>query len=218
MRKILLLWILFFPLTLFSQDTKNIRKKSYYTFVYRIPADSTEKYLRQDSIPVDVYLQKTPDHTSLTDRFDETELPVGHYLLLSVDDNKIRSAIHVNTNLLVYVVNNSKNIQLAVRNKNGIEFTDPRGWIRNKPLRTDKNSGTLVVNGKPKEDDIVKIIAGNDTVFLNLSVDRDAYNTVAKQKWRIFKRSTLGRIITYIPDRVWRLIKNQRTYKRYAAA
>jgi alpha-2-macroglobulin len=211
MRGYLLLYIcLFFSSAALSQDLKTLQRKSHQTFVYRIPADSTEKYIFKDSIPINVYISREPDYVFFRQFINIDSLPKGHYLLISVDDNMIKTTIEVNTDLVVYNINNEKFIQLATRDKHGNTVSNPKGWINKKPLTYIKSSGTFKVPYSPKEDAIIKICTEKDTVFLNLEVDNDAYESTAKQRWKIFKRTTLGKVIVFLPQKLSAVFKKQR--------
>lgn len=216
MRRYLLLSICLIPIILTGQNLKNIRQKSYQAFVYRIPADSTEKYITKDSIPVDVYLDKISDHTMITDSLDISTLPRGHYLVLTIIDNKIKAEIVVNSDLIVYAINNQKFIQLAVRDKWGNAIDHPKASIRKKPLPFSESAQTFSIRYRPKENDIIKVCSATDTVFLNLDIDHENYESVAKQKWRIFKGTTAGRIITFLPNKISGLFRSRR-YKPQAS-
>ncbi len=211
-----LLLCLLLPFTLFAQDLKKLKQRSYQTFVYRIPADSTEKYLLKDSIPVDVYAARTPDYIFQGQYVNVDSLPRGHYLVLWIDDIHISAGIEVSTNLVAYPLNNEKFIQLAVRNKTGNTVLAPEAWINKKKLQYLPSAGTFKIKYKPAEDDLVKVCTATDTIFLNLDIDREN-EPVARQKWRIFKGTRLGKWLTFIPRTVGTLFRKKYRYNRYAA-
>jgi TonB-dependent SusC/RagA subfamily outer membrane receptor len=212
MRPLLLLWIFLLPVICLAQDLKFARKKSYETLVYRIPADSTAKYLKKDSIPLNVYYNRLPDYRVLTDTFDVSALPNGYYLLFSIDGNKITAKIEVNSNLMVYTLNNDKYIQLAVRDKWGNGIDHPKAWINGRTVDYLESAGVFRLRHSVKEDDIIRISSATDTVFINLKVDREAYRSVSKQRWQIFKATKVGKAISFIPGKIRGLFSSRYRY------
>ena len=76
-----------------QQPLKDARRKSHQLFVYRISADTAEKYLKSGIKQVDHLLQATPVKVLGADTAKAyyDELPVGNYLLLSVKDTLIEA-------------------------------------------------------------------------------------------------------------------------------
>lgn len=216
MRKALTV-ILLLPFIVFAQDLKKIRKKSVETLIYRIPADSSYEYIRNDSIPIDAFVNRQPTYRMLTDSINESVLPKGHYLFISVLDNEIKARLFVHSDLILYAINNDKNFQLVPRDKDGnIIREQVKAWINNKEIKF--NSGTESFCFKRiKENALIKITSLSDTAFIRLNKDEDPDISVSKQKWLLFKETGFFKLISYIPEKVGTLFKKQNNKFRFTS-
>lgn len=213
-----LLSLLFVIGTYGQQDIKNIRKKSYETYVYKLPADSAEKYMRTDSIPVNIYLEKSPHKKFLYQNIDDSLLGFGQFLLLSVDDNEIVAEIYGISNLRVVTVNNNKRVQIAVRDKDGNVVTNAKVFVDGKITDYNSAAKTFEVRKRNPDEGFVKVCATNDTTFVMLENEYEEEQTPFKQRFNNFKLTGTGKILTWLPDKIVSLFSyqyNRRKHYRY---
>src|ERR1043165_2077223 len=77
-----------------QQSLKNIRKKSWQSFVYRISADTAEKYLDKGMRSPQPYLSQPPYLVGKADSLELNKLPIGNYLVMTIDDNKLAARVY----------------------------------------------------------------------------------------------------------------------------
>jgi TonB-dependent SusC/RagA subfamily outer membrane receptor len=224
MKKILLLLTLSLCLyqTVAAQPAlRDSRRKSWTTRVYRIPADTAEKYISKGIKAVDQYLDQ-PVFTIFPSHFiDYDSLPTGHYVLITVLDNALNVEYYGSTKLQSHIINNQHRAQITVRNEEGAPYTNAEIWVDGKEANFNATSLTYKVRQKKPDNEIVKIIVPGDTVFVRFSVLKENYKTPWQQRWNRFRGSKVGRVVTWLPYKVVRLVKNKpRNWfrKRYRSA
>lgn len=201
-----------------QQSLHDARKRGWTTFVYRVPADTAEKYLTVGMKAVDHFLEQIPFTNFNSDSVMYDELPAGNYLLLSIADNELLADLFCQTKTKVYTINNQHRVQLNILDEGGKNFSNAFVWVNKESAKYNENSKTYNVVQKKPEDAIVKVVLPGDTSFFQLtSLDRN-YQSVFKQRWRRFKSTKVGYIITWLPNRIAIMIKNPPRYwfhKRY---
>lgn len=217
MKKSLALIVLLLPLYLIAQQNiKEIRKKSYETLVYKIPADSAEKYMLQDSIPVDIYLTRIPYKVFPYQAVDEDSLVAGQYLLLSVYDNEIVAEVYGISNLFVYPVNNQHRVQLAIRDKQGNSINKATVFVDGKPATYNAVANVFIVKQSNPDESFIKVYGEHDTTFLLLEGEYEIDKTPLGQRLANFKYTRMGSVVMWVPQKVSRLFGNRYSYsKRY---
>src|SRR5436190_525890 len=109
---ILIASLLAFLPVLAQQSLKDIRKRSWQSIVYRIPADTAAKYLQKSVVYPDHYLTQEPMLTDLTDSLDYETWPLGNYLIVNVVDNELVTEVYCRSDLQVTTLNNQRHVQL----------------------------------------------------------------------------------------------------------
>ncbi len=110
------LWILLFSFSCFSQNHPDkFRDKSPQIFAFRITATEAEQFIKWDSIPVGIFADREPTITFNNNLFDEDELPVGKYVLLSADGIYVKAQFVCVSNLVALNINNKSRLQLDIR-------------------------------------------------------------------------------------------------------
>jgi hypothetical protein len=218
MKRLTVILLFLLPTFLYAQqDWNKLRKKSIESFAYRISADSAEKYIKKDSIPVDVFLNYQPSFVFKTDSVDTDLLPKGLYVLLKIVDNKIESEIIGITDLVVYPLINEQIHILELRTKNGAFIANADVWVNGVKTKYNVAANNYLIKQKElPEDPFIKVYTANDTSFLSFEY-KEPNQTVSKQKWQFFKRKKIGRIITWLPDKIKNLI-NGRHYRKYKSS
>jgi TonB-dependent SusC/RagA subfamily outer membrane receptor len=198
-----------------QHDWSKLRRKSHETFAYRIPADSAEKYIKQDSIPVDIFLSQQPSFVFKTDSVSRDSLPKGHFVLLKIVDTKIDAEIVGITDLVIYPLVNQQSHLLEIRNKKGDFIVDAKAWVNGKQTRFDKNAMNYRIRQRRlPEEPLIKVYANGDTIFLSFEYE-EPRPSVLKQKWWFFKGKKVGRIVTWIPRKISDAIHGRLWRKRY---
>lgn len=204
--------------TFCQQPLQQIRKKSYQAFLYRIPADTAEKYLQKGIKEIDHYLAQTPVLVFHADSVRYDDIPVGNYLLISVLDSMIEAKYYCSTSVLPFVVNNQVKPQLQLRDEKGDFFTNAVVHINGKMVKFNAATSTYIVNDKKPDEALVRIELPGDTSFVELAIERENYRTARQQRWMRLKSTKAGRIIAWTPDKIKYFVKNKPKYwfrKRY---
>lgn len=217
MKQCLAVLLLLLPFWLAAQQNiKETRKKSYETLVYKISADSAEKYMRNDSIPIDIYLPCTPYKIFPYQAVEEDSLTVGHYLLLSIYDNEIVAEVYGISNLFVYPVNNQHRVQLAIKDKEGNTINKATVFVDGKPAAYNTDANVFIVKQSNPDESFVKVYGEHDTTFLLLEAEYETDKTPLGQRLANFKYTHVGSVVMWVPEKVSRLFGNRYSYsKRY---
>src|SRR5882724_1958927 len=214
MRKVILFACLFIPICLFSQtNLKEIRKSGYQVFAYKINADLAEKYIRQDSIDIDAFLQRSPDWIFPADSVEEKKLASGQYVLLSVADNRVIANLTGVSDLCVYTINDQQRVQLLIVDKKGDLVQDAKIWVNGKVAPYQPASQSYRVEQKNPDEAFIKIYAGADTLFTSLMAMEKLDKSVSRQRWDNFKKTWMARTFSLIPTKLKGLFKTK--YRSY---
>lgn len=209
-----ILWLLIFLLIQYIPSAQinwfNPQKNSKDIFVYKISAITAENYIKQDSIPINNFINITPfailQNTSLID-----SLPVGHYVFVSIINNSINAEIKVNTTLVIYPLINRQLHLFEVRNKFG-NFIDANVFVNDKPIIAVAKGLYKLNKNRLTEKPFIKICSLGDTAFV--SYEKQDYNiTLTKQRWYNFKNTNLGQVLFWLPNQIIALFKKQKKNK-----
>jgi len=192
-----------------QQPLKDIRKKSLMTYVYRIPADTAEKYVKKGIKTADHYLDQPAALVFPLDSINYEKLPVGNYLFISVIDNELLASYHCQTNVRSYVVNNQVRPQLILRNDDGGLYKNALVTVDGKQAIFNENAGTYSVKQKEPEDAVIKMVIPGDTSFAEFSVFNEKYRSVRKQRWTRFSYTRVGRVLTWLPNKISYMFKTK---------
>jgi TonB-dependent SusC/RagA subfamily outer membrane receptor len=209
---LLLLTIFFSCLLMAQQSLQHIARRSYQILAYRIPADTAVKYVWKGIGEIDHYLQKEPVMKFSRAQLNYDTLPVGNYLLISVDDTMVVAEYYNRTHVLPYIINSQVRPQILLRDESGNAFTNAKVWVNKEEAKYSSATGTFVVKQKRPDEAIVKIIANGDTSFIQLEVDRENGYTIKKQKAQRRRSTKLGRMINWFPDRIKYMVKTKPKY------
>ncbi|MEO8710822.1 MAG: carboxypeptidase-like regulatory domain-containing protein [Parafilimonas sp.] len=209
--KVFLLIFLLIPFFSNAQvNWRHLQKRSNQTFVYNTNAATAEKFIKQDSINADAFLSQQPFIIFPSDSVDETKLPIGHYVLISIEDNRVVANLIGVSNLFVYTANNQHRVQLIIRDKQGNFIDNAKVWVNDKPV--EYNKGSYFVKQKYPDEAEVKIYTPTDTLFASIWSEEELYKTVTEQRWENFKRSKFVNAITWIPKKIGNIFKNKSGY------
>lgn len=199
--------MLLFCSNVFSQQSlKNIRKASWQSFIYRVPADTAEKYIHKTIYSPTQYLRQQPVMVKNADSVNIEEFPNGNYLILTVDNNNLVAHAFSRSSLQVKAVNNQHHVQLEIRNSAGSYVNSALVWINKIPARYDPATRGYRVSQKNPEDDVVKIVVDGDTSFYLLSRTYEIEKGSWSQWWTNFSYSRAGKILAWPVRTVKRMI------------
>ncbi|MEX6688897.1 alpha-2-macroglobulin family protein [Danxiaibacter flavus] len=208
MQRLLVILFLALPLIGITQiDWKNLKKKSDDIFTYRVTTAEAEKYIKLDSIPVDVFLPRKPDYV-LKRYYDQDSLPTGHYILLSVDDINIKAEIINVTRLYVSPTVNRNVPQIQIRNTNGGFVTNAQVWDNGHKTTYIPQAQAYRLKKKIRDEVAIKIFAPGDSTFLILNGDNFQPYSYKKH----FPDTRVGKVITWLP----RKISPSHAYHKYS--
>ncbi len=203
----------FFNQDVFSQSSlRDARKKSYKTYLYNIPADTAEKYLKHGITDIDHYLLQEPVMSFHADSVNYDKIPVGNYLLVSVQDSMIEAKYYCSTGVLPYVVNNQVKPQLIIRNEKGESYSHATVWVNNRLAKYSEAANTFVIDNKKPDGLFVRIEVPGDTSFTELTVERENYTTVKKQVSARFRSSKAGKILSWLPGKLKKCFAKKNYY------
>lgn len=178
---LLLLTIFFSCLLMTQQSLQHIARRSYQILAYPIPADTGEKYVWKGIGEIDHYLQKEPVMKFSRAQLNYDTLPMGNYLLISVDDTIVVAEYYSRTHVLPYIINSQVRPQILLRDESGNAFTNAKVWVNKEEAKYIAATGTILVKQKWPDEAIVKLKVGSDTSFIQLEVDRENGYTIKKQ-------------------------------------
>ena len=208
------LLILLFSFTCVSQNKPDkFREKSWQTFAFRVTATEAELFIKWDSIPVDNFVEREPAMVFNSNFFDEDELPVGNYVLLSAVGIYIKAQFVCVSNLVALNINNKQRLQLDIRDKEGRFITGAKVFINNRPANYNKDSKTFWATQKKLNDALVKVYTPSDTLYLTLT-EKDDYriNSIGKQRVLNYRSTKIYHWLNWLPAKVKRLF-TKRYYK-----
>lgn len=215
--KYILLLVILFPLKNYAQvDWRHLQKNSSEIFVYKISAAQAELFIKIDSIDVDAFASQAP-YKKFEYNDDESQLAIGHYVLISVHDNRVVARLMGVSDLFVYTINNQHRVQLAILDKQQHFINNAQVWVNNKPAKQDKSSGNYFIRQKYPDEAIVKVFTPGDTLFTSLWAEYELYKTVGTQRWNNFKESRFSKIVTWVPKQLVNIFKNK-SYHTYSKA
>ena len=219
MRKILILILFSIPLTTFSQKSlKDIRKKSWQTLVFRISTDDAIKYEKWDSIPLYRFIDLPIKNIFPSDSIFEDKLPVGHYVFISVIDNKVKAELYNRSDLRILTVNNKNNLQIDVRNKRGNFISDAVVFVNGQKAIFNTASQTHWISKKSFAEAIVIVYAEGDTLITKVSAQDDLQIPISSQKRSNYRTTKIYKLLNWIPRTVLNLVSNKSKHKRIGAS
>ena len=132
----------------FTQGSlQSIRRKSWIVQVYKISADTAQKYLEKGIVSIDHYLNQAPVACYSLDSGNREDLPIGNYLEIYAIDNEIVADFFCRTNLQVYVINNNQNPQVLVKDERGMPVTISTMWVKGKKAKLNPATGIQLHKG-----------------------------------------------------------------------
>ncbi len=174
----------------------NIRKQAYKDFIFKIPADSVEKFTTTNKLNPDVYLDKMPDFIWHADTSRYDELPIGHYLIFSIKENELLVKYYAQSNIQVKAMNNQNRVLLDVRDGMGVLALGASVWVNGKPLAYSSVLQSFQLKQKRPDEAFLKIVIPGDTLFMELTALEEV-NSTWQQWWANFSYTKTGKVLTW---------------------
>lgn len=200
MRKITaftLFFCLFCCCSFAQTSVHDARQASWQKRVYRISADTAEKYIEDYTIYPHHYLTETPFVIWHADTAKFTELPVGNYLIISVKENELVTEYYCQSDIRVFPINNQYRVQLEVKGKLGQLLDNAKVWINRKEIFYDEKISAFQVKQKRPDEAIVRITIPGDTLFVEFSAMENIEKNSWQQWWANFGYTTTGKIVSW---------------------
>ncbi|MBX2923556.1 MAG: carboxypeptidase-like regulatory domain-containing protein [Chitinophagaceae bacterium] len=210
MRKFLLFSLVILLLTTrvtAQQYIKDARQKSWQSLVYKIPADSAEKYISDWNIHADGYIQQTPVAVwnNAIEHFEL--LPPGNYLVISVAENELVTKYYCKSNIRVMPVNDRRRLRFEISDSTGNAVKQANVWLNNKKLQHDPATQTYISNRRKADEAVIKVAADGDTSFFELT----ALEEYAKSYWNQWWANLYYKKPVYIISTPVRFVKRMIT-------
>jgi hypothetical protein len=190
-----------------QQSIKDARQQSRHALVYKIAADTAEAYIRQWDINIDQYLPQIPFAVWQNPSYKYELLPPGNYVIITVEQNELVAKYYCKSNVLVMPVNNQNKLQFELRDTLGNTGVQANLWMNGKQLQFDRLTNTFTSGKKKADEAIIKVAAGGDTSFFELS----ALETVTKSRWNQWWTNLYNRKLIYGIATPVRLVKKMVT-------
>lgn len=158
-----------YQFTIAQQDIRKARQESWQSFVYKIPADTAEKYIQKWDINPDQYLLQTPFAIWQNQTEHYELLPAGNYVIIAVQKNELVTSYYCKSNIRMMPVNNQSTLQFELRDSVGNTGVQADMWMNGKKLKYNLHSKTFTSNKRRADEATIKVVAAGDTSFFELT-------------------------------------------------
>jgi TonB-dependent SusC/RagA subfamily outer membrane receptor len=190
-----------------QQPLSKARRSGWQTLIYRIPADTAEKYIRKTVVYPDRYLSQTPFATALSDTFKAETLPVGTYLIVSTANNQLVTEVYCKSNLAAMPLNDRRRVLLEVRNeRTGQYISNAVITVTGKSATYNEAAKAYRVTKRKPDDALIKVTVPGDTLLVDLVNNEDDPPRVWSQWWKNFGNGRAGKVVS------WPVIKLKRVF------
>ncbi len=193
----------------------NIKKESWQALVYKITADTAERYIHEGISTPETYLNQKPFAIWKKDSTLYQTLPVGNYVVLSVNNYKITAHYYCQSRLNIYPINNQHRVQIEVLDSVGLPAKQAAVWINKKRAQAINNSSSFLLKNKYPDEAIIKVTTPGDTLFMELTAKDDVEKRAFEQRWHnFFNYNKTGRMLAWPAKKIDNLFSGNHYYKR----
>ena len=154
------------------------RAQSPFTYYYRISNDEMGDFYRNPR-PEQIYkLLHTRVDSSLTSSV-QPDLPVGHYVKVYTNENKVHAEVFSVQPFFPYVMNNGADLMVRVLDTLGHNMDRAEVQVGNRRLKYDRKSQAYVLLNR-KAEGVLSVRAGDNEVFARLSASDDPISEFPK--------------------------------------
>lgn len=195
-----------------QQKIQNARLESWQSLIYKISADTAEKYIKHWNIDIDIYLQQAPFRIEKKG-FEKLELlPPGNYIIVSTKQTELVAQYYCKSNVTVMPINDQLRLQFELRDTLGKTAVRADAWLNNKKLKFNTLSQTYSTNIRRADEAILKVVAAGDTSFFELT----ALENITKSYWNQWWTNLYNRKPIYTLSTPVRLVKKILTNNYYS--
>lgn len=177
----------------YGQDLLHSRQSSFYTYIYKINDREAEQIYKNNLWEVDQKFFHTLVDSFPTDSAFVKNLPIGHYLRVYTEKNRLRIDITSVQDFDVMILNNNTDLAVQVYNLKGEIIPDADVSVRLKSIRFDSKTQSYL-DRKSNQKGLLKVNHNGFTAFYDLkreynnsSIKRTArkivYGTPVKYVW-----------------------------------
>lgn len=206
MSKKLLLCLLLYSIStcIFAQQCiRNARQASWQSLVYKISADTAEACIKRTDINVDNYLQQKPFAVWGRPSEQYELLPPGNYVIIAVEENELVAKYYCKSNVRIIPVNDQSILQFELRDSIGNMGVQANVWIKGRKLLYNQVAKTYISHTRHADGATIKVAAGGDTSFFELS----ALERIVKSRWSQWWTNFYYRKPVYIISTPVRVVK-----------
>lgn len=169
----ILFTFLFIPEITFSQDLLTSRRSSFYTLIYKLTSNNTEKLLKGNRYKLNQDFLHTVIDSFPTGSQYKSELLPGHYLFLHISGNQAKyNYVNVST-FDINILNNNRDLIIEVFNKESNSFiSNAIIKFNNHKVPFDNKTNTYILS-KQKKRGFLKIQVGDETLFRD--IEKESY-------------------------------------------
>ena len=175
-RCLLFMIILLLTHQLKAQKLAMSRVSSYYTYIYKLENNHLQKYIKYDSSDSLLFFLKQPIDSIVTDSFKMEQLnkyPVGHYIYLKSNKNRIEINLKSIHSIEVSVMNNDRDLVLHIHKKGSLDpIKNASVFVGAKKILYQESTGTYVLK-KTNKEGLLKITVDDELMIKDLSRDRN---------------------------------------------
>jgi hypothetical protein len=176
----------------FSQDLRNSRSSSYYTYIYKIN-EKQAKIVFQKGIEKidDSYFTNLVD-TFRTDNVYPRHLKTGHYLQVHSYRNQLKIEFHSVNNVDIKILNNNRDLSIVVNDTMGRLIEDALIRINHTSIPFDGKSGSYRLD-KTNQSGLLQVTYAGHTNYFKITND---YKPIGFR--RVKNRVLFGTPIKYV--------------------
>lgn len=150
-KRLLLTLFLIIPCFCIAQNNLSAsRHTSLYTYVYRITGNETLALYKSDMDDLEEKFLHTLVDSFLTDSDNTPRLAAGDYLFVKAQDNSFRGELKMIGDVQYKLVNNNRDLIVALHNRNGGFISDAMVSIGKKKMAFDKATHTYRINKRKR--------------------------------------------------------------------
>ncbi|MDX1903039.1 MAG: alpha-2-macroglobulin family protein [Thermonemataceae bacterium] len=173
--------------SVFAQDLSKSPEKSDFSYIYKLSPKQIENLYLHNWKNIDSsYFSTLIDSFPSSTIYPKEKLASGSYLFTSINKNKLHCLLEVITPIQAHIIDNNRDLQIALTDSKGAIIEDAKVWLNNKKITFNKALHAYIRNRSNKKG-ILKIdYQGNITIF-NLDVTfRNEYD------WEVKIHRTFG--------------------------
>ena len=162
----LLIFLLISNLSL-AQKLIDSRQSSFYTYIYRITDNEAEQIYKKDLWEVDNKFFHTLVDSFPTDLTFIKNLPLGHYLKVHTEKNRLSIDITSVQDFDVMILKNNTDLAIQIYNLNGEIIPDANVSVKLKSIQFDNKSQSYI-DRKSNQKGLLKVTYDGFTAFYDL--------------------------------------------------